>query len=137
MPPREILIEGFTAEQLLDLEDLEGLVATGTPLAFRVGSASILAEFAIDGQTLNVAVVEQGGEGVLPTLISVIERFAARRGLSAIEWWIYARNCASPNPKLERVLTRLGFEVRQTPAGSECYWLRNSTNASLRRSGSI
>jgi hypothetical protein len=133
MPRREILIEGLTPEQLLNLEELESLAVTGAPVVFRVGSANLLAEFSIEEQTLKVelAVVENGGEGVLPALFSVIERSAVKRGLVAIEWWIYARNCAVPNPKLERILTRLGFQVRENAVGSECYCLRKSTNASL------
>jgi hypothetical protein len=135
MPRRQILIEGLTPEELLNFEELESLAVTGSPLVFRIGSADILAEFSIEEQTLKVelAVAENGGEGVLLPLISVIERSAVKRGLVAIEWWVYARNCTVPNPKLERVLMRLGFEVRETPTGSECYWLRKSTNASLRQ----
>jgi hypothetical protein len=135
MASRVILIEGLNPEELLNLTELEDLVVTGTPVIFHAGSADVLAEFSIRDQALKVelAVVENGGEGVLPVLISVIERWAVRRGMCAIEWWIYARNCAAPNPKLERVLGRLGFQVRKNPAGSECYWTRKSTNASLRR----
>jgi hypothetical protein len=135
MSPREILIEGLTPDELLNLAELEDLTITGAPVIFRAGSADILAEFSIKDRTLRVelAVVERGGEGVLPTVISVIERSATSRQLTAIEWWIYARNCAAPNEKLERLLRRLGFVVREDLAGSECYWARTSTNLSLRR----
>jgi hypothetical protein len=132
---REILIEGLRPEELLNLTELEGLVVTGEPVIFRAGSADVLAEFSIQDQTLKVelAVMENGGDGVLPAIISLIERAAVRRGLFAIEWWIYARNCTVPNPKLERVLSRLGFQIRENRAGSEFYWIRKSTNGSLRR----
>lgn len=135
MSRREILIEGLTPDELLNLAELEDLVVTGAPVIFRAGSADILAEFSIKDETLRVelAVVERGGGGVLPTVISVIERSAISRQLNAIEWWIYARNCAVPNQKLERLLKRLGFEVREDLVGSECYWARTSTNLSLRR----
>jgi hypothetical protein len=129
------LIEGLTPDELLNLAELEDLVVMGAPVIFRAGSADILAEFSVKRETLEVelAVIDRGGEGILPTVISVIERSAASRRLSAIEWWVYARNCAVPNQKLERILKRLGFEVREDLAGSECYWARTSTNLSLRR----
>lgn len=132
---RTILIEGLSSEELLSLPELEELVVTGAPVIFRAGSATVLAEFSIDDQALCVelAVIENGGEGVLPTLISVIEKSAIKRGLVAIEWRVFARNCAIPNAKLERVLRRFGFEIRVNAAGSEYYALRKSTNASLRR----
>lgn len=50
-----------------------------------------------------------------------------------IEWIVYAINCTEPNPKLSRVLDRLGFAVRQLDNGSEGYWLRVSTNDTLLR----
>lgn len=135
MPRTSILIEGMTPDELVALDELEELAVTGEPIAVRVGSADVLAQFSIEERTLRVelAVIENGGEGVLPTLISVIERSAAARGLVAIEWWVYARDCAVPNPKLERVLHRYGFEIRETPAGAECYWQRKSINDELRR----
>lgn len=138
MPYPEILIEGLSSEELVELDDLESLVVTGAPVIFRAGSANILAEFSIEDQILSVelAVVENGGEGVMPTLISIIERSAVKRGFIAIEWWVYARNCSVPNPKLERVLKLLGFQIRKDQAGSECYWLRNSTNNTIRRGSS-
>ena len=135
MPASNILIEGLTPDELIAFDDLETLVATGQPIIFKVGSAEVLAEFSIEDKMLNAkfSVVDSGGEGVLPTLISVIEKSGVKHGMIAIEWWIYARNCAVPNPKLVRILERLGFQIRQLPNGSECYWLRTSTNETLRR----
>ena len=136
MTGSKILIEGLTPEELISLDDLEGYVATGKPIIFKVGSAEALAQFSIQEKILKVefAVVEHGGEGVLPTLIRVIERSAISQGISAIEWCVYARNCAVPNPKLEKLLNKLGFVVRKNGEGSEFYWKRKSTNSSLRRS---
>jgi hypothetical protein len=98
MPYSKILIEGLTTEELLNIEELESLTVTGAPLVFSAGSADILAEFAIEEQTLKVelAVIENGGEGVLPKLISVIERSAVKRGIVAIEWWIYGNRSHPP-----------------------------------------
>ena len=130
-----ILIEGLTPDDIVALDDLETFAIAGRPIIFRVGTAEVLAEFSQSDTVLKteLAVVEQGGEGVLPVLIDVIERAATRRGITAIEWWVYARNCQTPNPKLARVLERLGFEIRELQPGSEIYWQRLSTNASLLR----
>lgn len=131
----KILIEGLTPEELISLEDLQQYAVIGKPIIFNVGGAEVLADFSIERDILKVeiAVVEKGGEGVLPVLINVIEKSALSHGMSMIEWLIYARNCANPNPKLERVLTKLGFEVRELDTGSEIYWQRKSTNDTLLR----
>ncbi len=135
MKNADILIEGLRPDELISLEDLEIYAAIGRPIVISVGSAEVLAEFSIDGRVLGVelAVVDRGDEGVLFALIDVIEKSALRRGLTAIEWSVYARNCAEPNPKLERVLQATGFEIRKTVTGSEFYWQRRSTNNSLLR----
>ncbi len=69
---KNIDIEGYTPAQILALlpAHLEQLALTGAPIIFRVGSAHILGEFAIEGERLVVelAQIEGGGEGVLPTL---------------------------------------------------------------------
>jgi len=130
-----ILIEGLKPEDLISLEELEGYAAAGRPIVITVGAAQVLAEFSIEEKVLKVeiAVVEQGGEGVLPVLIDVIERAALSRKFVAIEWSVLARNCSTPNPKLIKVLERVGFEVHQIDDGPEFYWQRRSTNDSLLR----
>ena len=69
---QQITIEGYTPDEVLALPDdeLEALIMTGEPLAFRAGSAEILGEFRIIDACLRVelAHIEGGGEGVLPTL---------------------------------------------------------------------
>ena len=133
MKRKDIQIEGLTPEELVSLDDLEGYAVAGRPIVIAVGSAEVLAEFSITESVLGVeiAVVENGGEGVLPILIDVIEKSAIPRGFTAIEWSIYARNCATPNPKLSRVLERLGFDIHKSSSGLEFYWQRKSTNSSL------
>ncbi len=135
MKKATILIEGLDPEELISLEDLEAYALAGRPIVISVGAAEVLAEFSISEKVLNVeiAVVEQGGEGVLPVLIDTIERAALLRKFVAIEWSVFARNCATPNPKLMGVLERIGFEVRQIESGTEYYWQRRSTNDSLLR----
>jgi hypothetical protein len=48
-------------------------VLSGRPIVFRAGSAEILGEFKIKGESLMVelAQIDGGGEGVLPTLTSL------------------------------------------------------------------
>jgi len=135
MEKAKILIEGLEPDELISLEKLEAYAVAGRPIVISIGAAKVLAEFSIREQVLHVeiAVVEQGGEGVLPVLINVIERAALLRNFVTIEWSVLARNCAAPNPKLMKVLEQIRFEVRQTEGGSEYYWQRLSTNDSLLR----
>lgn len=135
MPKRELLIDGIKPNELVNLDDLEAYALAGRPIVFSVGEAEILAEFSKSRNVLSIeiAIVEQGGEGVLPVLIDTIERAALMREFAAIEWSVLARNCSVPNPKLMRVLEKIGFEVRQIDSGAEFYWQRRSTNDSLSR----
>lgn len=138
MPKRELLIDGIKPAELMNLDDLEAYALAGRPIVFSVGEADILAEFSKSEKVLSVeiAVVEQGGEGVLPVLIDTIERAALMREFAAIEWSVLARNCSTPNPKLMRVLEKIGFDVRRFDSGTEFYWQRRSTNDSLLRRAS-
>jgi hypothetical protein len=124
-PERDIRIEGYTPDELFGAlnGEAEALVLSGRPLVFRAGSASILGQFAIDGDklVLELAHIDGGGEGVLPALASLAQRFARGHQLHAVEWLVYATACAKPNPKLRRVLERRGFAVRNVPGKGECY----------------
>ena len=123
---RSVTIEGYTPDELLALPDeqLDAFVFVGEPLLFRAGTATILGEFRIveDRLIAELAQIDGGGEGVLPALWVLVERFAVRRGLSAVEWIVHAVNCARPNPKLRRVLERRGFEVRDIAGIGEAYY---------------
>lgn len=138
MTKQPLLIEGLKPDELIALEDLETYALAGRPIVINVGKAGVLAEFTRSPTELHVeiAVVERGGEGVLPALIDTIERSARRKNIPAIEWTVLARNCAEPNPKLEKVLKRTGFEIRKDPEGPEYYWQRRSINDSLLRRNS-
>ena len=94
-------------------EQLDALVLSGRPIVFRAGSAKILGEFKMKGESLIVelAQIDGGGEGVLPTLTSLAQRYAKKRGLKNVEWIIHALNCAEPNLKLRRVMERRGFRI--------------------------
>jgi hypothetical protein len=122
-------IEGYTAAQILDLPDetLDELVLTGESLAFRAGSAEVLGQFRIRNNLLVVelAQIEGGGEGVLPTLWALVEKYARQRELDGSEWIVHAVNCAAPNPKLRRILELRGFEIKEVPGvGQAFYYLR-------------
>lgn len=123
---REINIEGYSADEILSLPDeqLDALVLSGEPLVFRVGTAEILGEFRIRGESLIVelAQIDGGGEGVLPTLTSLANRYAKQRGLKKVEWIVHALNCAEPNPKLRRVMERRGFQIMDIEGVGKAYY---------------
>lgn len=113
-------IEGLSLKQLRSLPkgEVDVLLAFGRPIAFRIGSAHILAEFNRVGDDLevNLAHVDGGGEGVLVVLWKAVEAYAADRGVPAIQWNVYALTCARPNPRLQRFLRARGFAEVDHPA---------------------
>ena len=96
----------------------------GDPLVFRAGSAEILGEFKIRGGSLVIELgqIDGGGEGVLPTLGSLAQRYAKDKGLKRVEWVVHALNCAKPNLKLRRVLERRGFIITNIEGVGEAYY---------------
>jgi hypothetical protein len=124
---RTINIEGYSTDEILSLpnEQLDALVLSGEPLVFRAGSAEILGEFRIKGESLIVelAQIDGGGEGVLPTLTSLANRYAKQRGLKKVEWIVHALNCAEPNAKLRRVMERRGFQVTDVESVGKAFHL--------------
>ncbi len=123
---REINIEGYSPDEILDLPDeqLEALALSGWPLVFRAGSAEILGRFKVKGDALVVelAQIEGGGEGVLPTLALLTRKYAQQRGLKRVEWIVHAVHCAQPNLKLRRVLERRGFKIVDVEGAGEAYY---------------
>lgn len=126
-PRREVLIEGLRVDEILDLpkETIEQLVFIGEPIVFRAGSAVVLGSFKIRPNRLviELAQIDGGGEGVLPSLASLARRYAKLHGISAVEWIVHAVSCAKPNLKLRRVLEHRGFVVKQLPGVGEAYHL--------------
>ncbi len=112
---KQVNIEGYSPDEILNLPDeqLDALVLSGEPLVFRMGSAEVHGEFKIKGESLYVelAQIDGGGEGVLPTLTSLAQRYAKQRDLKKVEWVVHALNCAEPNLKLRRVMERKGFQI--------------------------
>jgi hypothetical protein len=125
-----VLIEGYTVDEVLGLsnEQLHAFFLRDEPLVFKAGSAEILGQFKVEDNTLffELGHIDGGGEGALPTLAALANRYAKKEGLAFIEWRVHAVHCANPNLKLRRVLTRKGFVIRDLPGVGECYWLRAS-----------
>jgi len=123
---RRITIEGYSPDEILALsdQDINSLVFTGRPIIFKAGTAEILGELRLESEALviELAQINGGGEGILPTLSILAERFAKQRGLRRIEWIVYATNCVEPNLKLRRVLDRRGFFIRHIPGKGDAYY---------------
>lgn len=127
-PERQpIFIEGYRPEELLalPLEQLQSIALSGETLVFRIGSAEVLGTFSLNGNTFEIelAQIEGGGEGVLPTLSVLAHKLARIHGFSRIEWVVHAVNCAKPNLKLRRVLERRGFVIRNLEGTGEAFSL--------------
>ena len=124
-----MLIEGYRPEDLPDAlgEELQDEILAGRPIVARVGSAEVLMSLHLEAATLRVelAHVDGGGEGALPALFSIIVRFARAREADAIEWFVFATNCARPNPRLRPILERRGFAVRDMEGRGACYFRRD------------
>jgi hypothetical protein len=116
---RPIEIEGAALDELLALppEEQDVLIAYGRPIAFRMGSAEILAEFAAEGDLLIVSLahIDGGGEGVLLHLWKAIEAYARHRSYVEIRWNVFAATCARPNADLQATLKTLGFMLADDP----------------------
>ena len=99
------------------------LVQAGRPIVFRAGSATVLAEVSVDGGRLIVelAHVDGGGEGVLPTLWRFGHAYARGQAFCEFEWLVHATRCARPNPRLPQVLERMGFRVEDLPVRGLVY----------------
>ena len=123
---REILFEGLTEKQILELprDTVEQLILLGEPIVFRAGSATILGSFWVHQKVLviELAQIEGGGEGVLVSLASLARRYALLNALPAVEWIVHAVSCAKPNLKLRRVLKHRGFIVKKVEGVGDAYY---------------
>lgn len=126
---KTIDIEGLSPDEILALPDdeLDVLAFTDDPIAFRIGTANILAHFRKndDALVLELAHIDGGGEGVLPLLGALARRYAQAQSLSSIEWLVHATNCADPNPKLKRVLEKRGFVIKDIAGVGDVYYSRD------------
>ena len=123
---KHVNIEGYSPDEILELPDeqLDAFVLSGVPLVFRAGTAEVLGKFKVkdDSLIVELAQIDGGGEGVLPTLTSLTQRYARRRGLKKVEWIVHALNCAKPNLKLRRVMERRGFHIVDVEGVGEAYY---------------
>ena len=85
--------------------------------------AEILGQFRVtnDRLVLELAQIDGGGEGVLPTIWNLAERYARLEHLKTVEWIVHAVHCAKPNLRLRDVLKRRGFVVENLPGIGETY----------------
>lgn len=106
-------IEGVSLAEFrrMPVADIDVLLAFGRPITFRMGSAEILAEFNAAAGTLrvNLADIDDGGEGVLVRLWKLVEAYASAKAFDTIDWNVHALTCARPNPRLQRFLRGRGF----------------------------
>jgi hypothetical protein len=130
---KPILIEGYTPEEILGLppEQFKDFVFTGKPLVFKAGSAQVLGEFALRDKRLviELAHIDGGGEGALPTIAVLAEKYARLNNLEAVEWIVHAIHCAKPNLKLRRVLERRGFQIQEVPGYGQAFYLKKDLPA--------
>lgn len=127
----ELLFEGYTIDEVLAFPDeqFRALILTDETLVFRVGSAELLGKFKTTSDTLilELAQIDNGGEGVLPGLAALASRYAKGQELSFIEWRVHAIHCAKPNLRLKRMMELKGFQIREIDGVGECYWMKVST----------
>lgn len=125
MERKPITLDGLAPDELLAMPDeaIDALILCAEPLVFRAGTADILGRFWVADGTLILELghIDGGGEGVLPVIAHLAERFARQRGLTALDWRVHAVNCPRPNLKLRRVLERRGFLVADVPGSGVCY----------------
>ncbi len=125
MERKPITLDGLAPDELLAMPDeaIDALILCAEPVVFRAGTADVLGRFWVaDGALiLELGHIDGGGEGVLPVIARLAERFARRRGLRALDWRVHAVNCARPNLKLRRVLERRGFVVADVLGSGVCY----------------
>ena len=126
---RNITFEGYSPGELLEIpdNDIDSFVFIDEPLVFKAGSAEILGEFRIEANSLiiELAQIDGGGEGILPTLWILSEKIARKRNLDSVEWIVHALTCAKPNLKLRRILELKGFEVKDVGGNTEAYYYKN------------
>jgi hypothetical protein len=120
-----VTFNGLTADEILSLpsELLNGEVASGAPMVVRVGTADVLGRFWIERSTvvLELGHIDGGGEGVLPAIAVLAQRFAVQRGLESLDWRVHAITCQQPNLKLRALLERRGFQIADVPGTGLCY----------------
>ena len=111
-----VLIEGFAAEELLSwpADKLRELVAVGRPIVFRAGSSTVLAAVQIEERRLiiELAHIDGGGEGVLPTLWRFGQSYARLNSLRRSNGWCTPLDARGPTHGFRRCSKRWGSSSR-------------------------
>lgn len=122
----KIQIEGLKVTELLKLpsEYFDELVLIDKPIIIHIGSAEVLGQFTIsdDNLIVELAHIEGGGEGVLPTIARVSKHIAKQKNLQKIQCIVHAINCANPNLKLRAHLEKTGFGIKEVPTKGKAYF---------------
>ena len=110
--------------------ELEAFIFIDEPIVFKAGSAEILGKICLKPDTLVVelAQIDGGSEGILPSLWLLAGCYAQKRRLQTVEWLVHAVNCAQPNLKLKRILEKKGFQVQNLPETGEVYRFRQEVS---------
>ena len=120
--------EGYSIDEILkmDRRQLDDFVFIDESLIIKSGTAEILGEFRKTDSTLTIelAHIDGGGEGVLPALSVLVQRYAKNNEFSVVEWIVHAINCANPNPKLKRILEKRGFVIKDVGEFGNAYYKR-------------
>ncbi|MCX4027666.1 hypothetical protein H0A36_11510 [Endozoicomonas sp. SM1973] len=123
---KKIAIEGSSLKEVLNwpAEYFDSFVLVNKPIVFTIGSAEVLGQFAQKETELIVelAQIDGGGEGVLPTIAKVAKYIAKLKQLSAINCIVHAIDCAKPNLKLREHLEKTGFVITNIPGIGEAYY---------------
>jgi hypothetical protein len=122
----KIKIEGLKVSEILELpkEYFSKLVLIDKPIIINIGSAEVLGQFAVKENSLIVelAQIDGGGEGILPTIAKIVKHIANLYDLDRIEYVVHAINCAQPNLKLRAHLEKTGFTIRDVSGKGRVYF---------------
>ena len=126
---RKIRIAGLDTQELLQWSQssaFQGIIFTGEPVIFSVGTSEILGVFSRSKDWIKVVLshIEGGGEGVLLVLMNAIRNFAKTEAITEIRWVVHAVDCPKPNPKLPRILELKGFHIIDDPIDGKVYQKR-------------
>ena len=120
-------IEGVSVNEILEwsVEYFDELVLIDEPIVLNIGSAEVLGQFAVSDENrlvVELAQIDGGGEGVLPTITKISKHIARIKKLPEIECIVHAINCAEPNLKLRAHLVKSGFEIKNVPGKGDAYY---------------
>lgn len=121
----KISIEGESINEILEWpeEYFDEFILIDKPMVFTIGSAEVLGQFALSDSELIVelAQIDGGGEGVLPTITKIAKHIARIKEKRKISCIVHAIDCAKPNLKLRAHLEKTGFTIVNLPRKGKAY----------------